>query len=70
VIGSIMNASAVIAPNQPYQFIPDDVAILEDGLPGPGRGGSPQLVAPLTVDDDGQEGDTVVVCGCCRSSTR
>ena len=66
--GSIMNASAVIGPNASYQFIASDLAILGGGLPGAGRGGSPQTVAAQTVGPgEGAVGLETVVCGCCET---
>lgn len=67
--GSIMNATAVIAPGVGYSFIAADVTILHGGLPGPGRGGSPLRIEALSVSgpEDSHEGATVVVCGCCKT---
>jgi hypothetical protein len=58
--GSIMNPAAVIGPGATYSFTASDVALLEDALPGPGRG------ALLTLASATRRSAvrTVVVCGC------
>jgi hypothetical protein len=65
--GSIMNASAVISPSATYVFIASDVSVLQGGLPGPGRGGSPLHVeAQIWVGPgEGDVGGGIpVVCNC------
>ena len=64
--GSIMNASAVIGPGASYSFVASDQALLANGLPGPGRGGSPLRVDALrwAAPGEGVEGATAVVCAC------
>ncbi len=64
--GSIMNAAAVLSPNASYSFVTGDVSTLSGGLPGPGRGGSPQTVAPLRIaaPGEGSLGYAFEVCGC------
>jgi hypothetical protein len=65
VATSIMNASASFGATQTYSFVASDVTILNGGLPGPGRGGSPQ-VAAQAGPDDALMGFEQVVCGSCR----
>ena len=71
VSGSIMNAAAVLSPSASYSFVASDFSILQGGLPGPGRGGSPQTIAPLRIaaPGEGSPGWAFEVCGC-RVHTR
>lgn len=66
VMGSIMNASAVLSPSASYAFVQGDVNILTGGLPGPGRGGSPQTIQALRIASPGEgaPGFAFEVCGC------
>jgi len=67
VSGSIMNAAAQISPAASYAFVPNDLATLSGGLPGPGRGGSPQYVGQLlriAGPGEGAPGYAFQVCGC------
>jgi hypothetical protein len=74
--GSIMNAVGQIGPGASYAFVAADVAQLQSGLPGPGRGGSPLHAASASevlqsLLYTGAPGDTAVVCGpCCMHGRR
>lgn len=66
VSGSIMNAAAMLSPSASYSFVASDLSILSGGLPGPGRGGSPQTVEALRIaaPGEGAPGLACQVCGC------
>ena len=73
VAHSIMNPSSLISPLETYSFVQADLDRLATALPGPGRGGVPAMVAAQTLtawDDEGVEGDTVVVCRRCQLRVR
>lgn len=59
---SIMNAAATFGPGATYDFVASDFAILQGDLPGPGRGGSPQVVAALVGPGEGSLGFEKVPC--------
>lgn len=73
VAHSIMNAAAMLTPTETYAFVQPDKDRLSTALPGPGRGGVPATVVAQTLtgwNEEGVEGDSVVVCRRCQLRIR
>ena len=62
-MGSIMNSGSVFSPLVEHFFMPEDLAVLHLGLPGPGRGASAQLKVGAALAAAPAGG--VHVCGGC-----
>ena len=64
--GSLMNSWVSIHPLSEYAFLPEDVVVLRDALPGPGRlgGGLSKTTLSTQVEDLGPVGAHLCGAGC------